>query len=339
MERIRCLSFVWGKAMTKLLFFTDCHFRHRTPLNRTDDILETALSKMEFILRFAKSEGCIPICGGDFWHTPSQPDFVAVRVAELFEKYNLTTYFLIGNHDCIGGNIESSYKEGKLGLFKYYSWFKFLATNPIETDDVIVEGYDFSRELECPEHIPCEDIKLKKIRIAIVHSMITDDNAVIVNGKSKTVNWCSIQTAVDIVMTGHYHPGFDIKQNSLGTYFVNPGSMVRLEASKIEMNRVPKFALINIDSGKIDIRYVDLPYKKDVFNIDSKNKINSSEEEKQKFIDALDSLKDDEIMAGNILSILDNFDINKLPTDLKKIITEKIIKRCKDKVAALGEET
>jgi exonuclease SbcD len=325
--------------MTKLLFFTDCHFRCKSPLNRTDDILETALRKMEYILKFAKENDCILICGGDFWQTPSQPDFVAVRVAELFEKYNLTTYFLIGNHDCVGGNIESSFKEGKLGLFKYYPWFKFLVTNPIETKDVLVKGHDFSRELECPEHIPCDDKIKGKTLIVVVHSMITDDSAVVVDGKSKTINWCSVHTSADVVMTGHYHPGFDVKQNPFGTYFVNPGSMVRLEASKIEMVRKPKFALLQIEKGVVDIKLIEIPYNKDVFNIDLKNKINSSEEEKQKFLDALDSLKDNEIMAGNILSILDNFNVSKLPADLKEIVTEKIIKRCKDKVATISEET
>jgi predicted phosphodiesterase len=331
---------MWGKTMTRLLFFTDCHFRHRTPLNRTDDILETALGKMEYILKFAKENKCILICGGDFWQTPSQPDFVAARVAELFEKYNLTTYFLIGNHDCIGGNIDS-YKDNKLGLFQHYSWFKFLVTNPIETEDVIVEGCDFSRELECPEHIPCKDIKTKKIRIVVVHSMITDDSGVIVDGKSKTINWCSIQTAADIVMTGHYHPGFEVKQNPLGTYFVNPGAMVRLEASKIEINRIPKFAVIEIELdriSKIKIDLVEIPHRNNVFDIDLKNKLNSSEEEKQKFFDALDSLKDEEIMSGNILSILEKFNIKKLPEDMRLIITQKIIERCMDKVRQLSEE-
>jgi predicted phosphodiesterase len=323
--------------MTKLLFFTDCHFRHRTPLNRTDDILKTALGKMEHVLKFAKENNCILICGGDFWQTPSQPDFVAARVAELFEKYNQTTYFLIGNHDCIGGNIDS-YKDNKLGLFQHYSWFKFLATNPIETEDVIIEGYDFSRELECPEHVPCREIKTNKIRAVVVHSMITDDSGVVVDGKSKTINWCSIQTAADIILTGHYHPGFEVKQNPLGTYFVNPGAMVRLEASKIEMHRKPKFALIQIEKGISFIKLVEIPHKNNVFDVDLKNKISSSEEEKQKFFEALDSLKDEEIMAGNILSILDKFNVDKLPEDLKGIITEKIIKRCKDKVATISEE-
>lgn len=323
--------------MTKLLFFSDCHFRNKTPLNRTDDILETALGKMEFILRFAKEHECILICGGDFWQTPSQPDFVAARVAELFEKYKITTYFLIGNHDCIGGNIDSC-KDNKLGLFQYYSWFKFLVTNPIETEDVFVEGHDFSRELECPEHVPCSDIKTKKVRVVIIHSMITDDSGVVVDGKSKTVNWCSIQTAADIVMTGHYHPGFEVKQNALGTYFVNPGSMVRLEASKIEMERKPKFALIKIDKGEINIELIEIPHRRDVFDVDMKNKLNSSEEEKQKFFEALDSLKDEEVMSGNVLSILEKFNIKKLPEDMRLIITQKIVDRCADKIRQLSEE-
>lgn len=323
--------------MTKLLFFTDCHFRYKSPLNRTDNILETQLKKMEWILNYAKENDCIPLCGGDFWHTPSQPDYVANKVADLFEKYKIVTYFLIGNHDCVGGNIDS-YKENKIGLFRYYSWYRFLV-NGLETKDVIVQAYDFSRDLECPEHIELKgklDKNDKRIRIVVVHSMITDDPSVTIDGRAKTINWCSIQTSADIILTGHYHPGFGVKINPFNTRFVNPGGMVRLEASKIEMARKPQIAVLKIDNENIDIELVEIPHSKDVFNIDHKNTVISSEDEKQKFIDALGALKDEEIMAGNVCKMLDN--IKNLPDDLRLIITQKIVDRCKAKVASLRED-
>jgi hypothetical protein len=75
-----------------------------------------------------------------------------------------------------------------------------------------------------------------------------------------------------------------------------------------------------------------------VFNVDLKNKLNSSEEEKQKFFEALDSLKDEEIMSGNVLSILEKFDVKKLPEDMQLTITQKIVDRCADKIRQLSEE-
>jgi len=172
-----------------------------------------------------------------------------------------------------------------------------------------------------------------KTIIVVVHSMITDEPSVTIDGRAKTINWCSIQTSADIVLTGHYHPGFEMKKNPFGTMFINPGSVVRLEASKIEMSRKPKIVVIEVEKRNVDVKFVEIPHDSNVFNIDAKNAIISSEDEKQKFINALDSLKDEEIMSGNINKMLDN--IKNLPDDMKSIVTQKIIDRCKAKVATL----
>lgn len=325
--------------MKTYIFVTDSHFRIKAPINRTDNILESLLIKFEWVLKRAKELNAEIIHGGDMFHTPSIPDWIAIKIIKLIKSYKRKIYFIIGNHDVTGGNSEA-YDFAKIGLFAEHDWFTLIAPKPIIFDNHIICGYDFSKTMECPEIIdPCRDFNLghDKPIICCVHSMITDEPSVNVDGNYRTIRWNVINSTADLILTGHYHPGFEIQENKLGVKFANPGAMIRQEGSKIDINRIPRVAVIHVRKNGIEIGYENIPHRKDVFNLDQITMKFDKEFEKQQFIEALQSLSDEELMGDNIISILDELSKKKLPEDIKELLNKDILKKCKDKILEIKE--
>jgi hypothetical protein len=166
--------------------------------------------------------------------------------------------------------------------------------------------------------------------MAVVHEMITDDPSVVINLKNRTINWQEVSTDFDIVLCGHFHPGIGIKENAMKTLFINPGAMTRLAAN--EVDRKVKVAYIEIKDKEIKTKLLSIPFEKNVFNINKIEFQKNREEERDRFAGALESIKDEDIMAGNVINILDNLTKEKLPQELQELLTEKIIDKCKKKL-------
>lgn len=328
--------------MTNLIFVTDSHFRAESPVHRKDNILETQLKKMEWILQFASKNNAKIIHGGDMFDKPSPLDFVGNKVAELFDKYKIDIYYIFGNHDITGGNTKF-FDYGLIGMFRYYKWFHFLHDKIMETDDCYVFGFDFNKETECVDYISYEDIvDPNKIRkgtktICVVHNMITDDASVVINNKNKTINWREVNSGADVILCGHFHPGIGIKKDGLTSYFVNPGAMVRLEASDIEISRKPEIVLIKIDKPNLSMELVTIPHEKEIFDVHKVKLQKSIDEEKNKLLGALEILNDEDMMAGNMISILGRLTVDSMPEELKGILSEKIVERCKEKLLEIAD--
>lgn len=324
--------------INEMLFYTDTHFRSVSPINRNDDILETALRKTKFIYDYAdKHKISVIVHGGDICHTPSPPDYVTNKVIKLLSSYGDTTktYYILGNHDCVGNNTQRA-EHCRIDLFKYYDFMVHLGWK--EFDSFYLCGIDFSKEMECSDIIdpdkyyPNHRIDNSKPLICIVHSMIVDEPTLIINNKKKTIMWSDIMAKADLILTGHYHPGFGIKKDKMGTQFANPGSLLRLEASKEEMEREPAFLHIKIKDNAVKVKMIKVPYDENAFKISEVENMRSSRLEKIQFAQALEELSDTEIMGDNIISILDNLKKSKQYKDIKEYASQKVIKMCKERI-------
>lgn len=322
--------------MRTFIQITDTHFRTKSPLNRNDDILESLMEKFEWCLNFAAERNAEVIHTGDLFHTPSVPDQVANRIVRLFKKYESRVHYIIGNHDVTGGNCEAI-DYSKVGLLAEYPWFTLLSKKPVIYDDCILTGYDFSKEMECPEVIdPLKDFGLVDVKVPLItciHSMLVDEPHVCVDGKYKTINWCAVNSTADIVLTGHFHPGWSgVRENPLGVRFINPGAMTRQEASKTDINRKPQLTLLKIKKKDVEISFVEIPHKKDVFNLETLSVKSDVEAEKNRFIEALESLKSEDLMGDSVTQMI----LGMKPTEeTKEFLDDEVIKMCKEKLEGI----
>ena len=77
----------------------------------------------------------------------------------------------------------------------------------------------------------------------MVHGMLLDKP--FIKGIPYTLIEDIVNTKAHITLSGHYHSGFGIVKTH-DKYFINPGSLVRITNSLIEVDRIPKVALIDL---------------------------------------------------------------------------------------------
>jgi hypothetical protein len=168
--------------------------------------------------------------------------------------------------------------------------------------------------------------------------MLTDEPPVNVDGKQKTINWNSVNANVDLILCGHYHPGWKgVRTNKLmGTRFVNPGAMTRQEASEVDMYRKPKICVITVKNKSLRMKFKVIPHRKDVFDLELITGKKLAEGEKLRFVEALNSIKDSDIMGSNVLNILERFKDIATP-ELCEMVTDKVLAMCKLKIEEMME--
>lgn len=232
----------------KFLFCTDLHLRPTKPENRTDDFRETCLDKLRQIQEIASHQGChFIICGGDFFHACKPSLGFAREVAEIIAEGSLDWHTAIGNHDLIGHNTET-YKAGIMGMMEMCS--RFFILNEMPSTKVEIKPFHYCHGIDQQTEFFSDSEA--KTKIYVVHSMITDKSCgydhVLID---------DIETDADLILSGHYHPGFD-PTSCNGTMFVNPGSLTRMTTHEHNMSRIPMVVIVEADEENIEIKQIEL---------------------------------------------------------------------------------
>jgi len=308
----------------KMIFMTDSHFRAKTPVSRTDNFFESLLKKFKWVLKFAKKQKAFIVHGGDFFDSPRVADYVAVAVADLIYKYKVHIYCILGQHDLIGKNIDS-YEQTKMGIFKRLKYFHLIGNKVVIKGSIAIHGLDFDKENPVPNTIHVDRVK-KKFNIVVVHGLIADRD-LNVRGKDKLIEWNRVVTNADLLLSGDYHPGYGYQFHTLIGAFCNPGSFARLSTSDGKEDRKPCLGIFEFSkSSMTDWSVQEIPCIEQPFNLKALAKEVTAQEEKDKFLKALNELSRVEVAGENVLKMLDTVD--KYPKD--------IVKKCKEKVESLN---
>ena len=273
----------------KLLYFGDRHYQEHKPSTRIDDFYETSRKKDEEIIALGKKHNVAAFLQpGDFWDKFVMSEefvqdvikrWVPIDLFKLIDlkqkkpidiKKTLDGYIPIvgvaGNHELHGGDL-NSLNNTTTGLLNFLGIMRIVSKeNPyfLETEDgltVAITGTNYHSGMDLKENIDDYIVKKKlgDIHIHIVHGMLTP-KAISDDIMRHTLIDDIIDTKADITLCGHDHLGFGIVEHD-GKYFVNIGSVTRIQASKQEIVRKPKVLLIEINK-KIGIKLEELLKKK-----------------------------------------------------------------------------
>lgn len=238
----------------KLLYFTDSHIRGTSPKNRKDDFFQTLITKMEEIVKISVDEEVDYIFhGGDLFDRPDISISVVGTFAKILTKVKAPIYMISGNHDIFGHN-PKTLNRTMLGLLSNIG-----IVNLVNDKKVILSKEDISIEVSGAPYIYGNDELVNKGRyivteknknvdyqIHMTHGFLVDKPFL------KTVNHTLINeildTKADITLGGHYHLGFK-SQIIDGKHFLNPGSIVRIANTLIEIKRRPKVLIIDLKEG------------------------------------------------------------------------------------------
>jgi len=261
----------------KILFFTDTHITSTTPSGRSDDYVSKISSKLEEISG-RSSEVDLILNAGDIFHR-AKPNLQEISILVNFSMgLKCPMYTCAGNHDLIGYNYERLSDTG-IGLSS-----RFLnKINLITPKDNYVE-LDSGVHLH---HIGMSSGSVAKefmvqrregANIGLVHDMLVEEPLF-----EDHILLKDFKTNLDIVFSGHYHMGYR-SQKINGRGFVNPGSMMRMTRKKEDMERIPKYVILEVSpkQWKILEEVTFQVYEANVF-------IENIEDEIQPFFDSIDT--------------------------------------------------
>lgn len=247
----------------KFLYFTDTHIRGTNPKSRKDNFLEALKYKFSEIISISKDKKVDYILhGGDFFDRPDVSISVINEMADLLGGFNVPIYVISGNHDIYGHNPKTLHRT-MLGLLDSLKILEIINYKKIllEKDGITVQltGMPYIYGLDRPEHrdyyVLDERDPKADYAIHMVHGFLM--NKKFLDYVNHTLVSEISHTLADLTLCGHYHYGFE-KEIVDGKIFINPGSVVRISNSLIEMERKPKILLITADKDGLDVEEIYL---------------------------------------------------------------------------------
>lgn len=255
--------------MLKFLYISDTHIMGITPESRKDNIKETIKNKLRQIGKIADDNNVdFIIHGGDMFDTPDVSNKLCNEVSEIIRNWK-PTYVVPGNHDEYGYNI-NTLPNTKLGVLASTGIVTILdRAHPLYFKDtngisVGIEGQEYYADIDTGKNNDYAVYSTAKVKILVSHSMLLDHDFI------KDVPHTKIDdviTTADVVLTGHYHPGYSFKEVN-DTAFINLGSILRRENTTDNQQRIPQCLIVEInDAGEFNFTPIALtvePYA-DVF--------------------------------------------------------------------------
>lgn len=246
----------------KILYFTDTHIRATNPKSRKDNFYETLITKFEEVSKIIHDENVdYVIHGGDLFDRPDTSILVSTEFANLIKSFERPTYIVSGNHDIFGHN-PKTIDRTMMGLLANLDIFNLLNDKKyiLEKDGIKVQltgnpySYDVDEKNKIDGYKVLEKDEDVQYAVHVVHGFLLDKP--FMPGVNCTLIEDIYDTKADITLAGHYHLGFKTIVKG-GKYFINPGALVRMSNSKVELTRTPKVIIIEL-TDEIFIREIYL---------------------------------------------------------------------------------
>jgi len=325
----------------RFLFVTDTHIRGTNPQNRKDDFLTTLHNKIKEVMDLAaENKVDVILHGGDIFDRPDVSPSLARKFVLLLKNYSIPIYSIAGNHDIFGQN-PNTLNRTMLGLFDSMEFIKLV--NPGEK--IIFQNGNLKIQLTGQHYFYGIDRESKKksyiikkdagndYAIHMVHGMLLEKP--FFEGMSYTLIEEIADTQADITLSGHYHSGYTTKYID-GKYFINPGSLVRINNSLSELSRRPKVIIIEINETGINLKEVEIKSAMPGEEIFDRSKIEAiafREKKLAQFIQGIYSTG--QYNTINITNIIEQISKQQ---NLEQDVIKEALKRIGDAQEALAEK-
>ncbi len=248
----------------KILYFTDTHIRGNNPSNRLDNFTESLLDKFKEIKTIINKEAIdFVLHGGDLFDRPDISISVINKFIKIMESYEKPIYLISGNHDVYGHN-PATIKRTIMSLLDTVGTIKLINKDEYEIltkDNIKVQltgqpyVYDIDGEDKLKHYSPEYILDEVDYSIHMVHGMLLDKP--FIKGVKHTIIDDIVDTKADIILSGHYHSGFGLKEID-NKYFINPGSLVRIMNTMSEIKRKPRVLVIDINKEDLNFKFINL---------------------------------------------------------------------------------
>ena len=205
----------------------DTHIRHNPPTFRNDGFYASLRDKLGQIRRLSEEHSASVIVLGDFFDRAVQGELERI-VADNIDSIR-GWHTLIGNHDTRSS--DGSLYGTSLGLLVSLGIVSIMPDNGLFDVFHYHDRNDYGRRPSPGKY-------------ALVHDYILPEGVRAMYEHRK----CA-ENGYSYVFIGHYHLPFDIRIGH--TRFVNPGSLMRLTADEIRLDRTPEVLLLDTDTDTL----------------------------------------------------------------------------------------
>ena len=229
----------------KLLFVGDLHLRGQNPRNRRGSYYDDCFAKLSEIKDLSVLYNAPVVHTGDLFDSPMVSYSVFGALADYLSGFSPVWFAVPGNHDLIAHNLDKVSRTpfGALTKLGYVQADKVIGTS------YEIRGVGFDPTLDRDLHEYKVTFLTDKCRVLVVHGMLLPQRPVF--DKYSYVEDVAEVTQADVVLSGHYHSAFITEAK--GKKFINPGAVMRINASEEEIKRMPHVVLFDTDNGKTEI--------------------------------------------------------------------------------------
>jgi len=236
------------RSSTTGVYVADPHFAMDVPASRTDDYLEAVGSKFQESLCITRDMGIDHyVLLGDLFNRADTPGSVRNRVVDILTRGNgggpwpFRIMMVLGNHDIFGHNrmtiertaVETLNKTGVIDIFD-------------EDEDLGIYAGHYEANIE-------KKIHESEMPIWAVHSYVVPRPFL---GPHILIDDFVVSENTRLVMSGHWHEGYEPVRRKDGVIFANPGSLGRNSIK--DASHSVQIAVVSRDRDRIDVEYVPL---------------------------------------------------------------------------------
>jgi len=247
--------------LLRILYLTDTHIRAYSPISRRDNFQETIFAKLAEVVQLASKYAVdLVLHGGDLFDIPQVSHRLTGRTAELFRSFPCPVWVVPGNHDLFGSLSTMEYTS--LGVLARAGVVRLLTEDTEFAADGIslrIRPIPASREIPALAYVFSEPALPGQYRLIVAH-----DNLVL-NPVHPDIPHKVISPEIsnaDLVLAGHWHPGWPDVVDSGNTSYVNPGSLARVDAGKFSRDRQIRVVLLAVVEDGIFIDFIPLEMAK-----------------------------------------------------------------------------
>lgn len=232
----------------RLILLSDLHLTCSNPIARLDNIEETWKKKLEFIFNYAMQNRMAILVAGDFFDKPRDWKTLS-EVLKIFSKYDPEILSVWGQHDMYLYSKDKS--TTSLGILIECGKVEELKKYWAGTEDYLgyermihVYGASWGQEIPVPDDP-------KDYNILVIHKDISDSPLFPGHAYTNAEMFLMEHTEYKVIVCGDIHRRFLFK--SMDRYIINPGPLLRMEATEYNMSYVPGFLILDTEKNILEI--------------------------------------------------------------------------------------
>lgn len=224
------------------IFVSDMHLTSAQPPGRTDNAMQTCLTKLEWILCYASQCDAAIIQAGDMFDQ-NRDWYLLPAVAALLVKYGVPVYTVYGQHDSYMRSVENR-PATTLGVLAHAGLLTVLSSEPVH-----VAGWDLFGA-GWRDKIPVYDPHNTNPKILVWHDRVAEEPAF---PDHKYIDArCAFEELkdYDIILCGDVHRVFHVTDGT--RHMLNTGPVFRYKAEEYNFTHTPQLAKMQVDRGGLE---------------------------------------------------------------------------------------